>query len=341
MFILRSVEESDLDSLYELSQLMIFINLPSDRGLIEQKIARSIISFKTPSQDLAKNYYIFVLEDTQTKKVVGVSMVHAQHGTESEPHFFLQVDQEHKYSQTLNTGFVHGTLKLGMDQNGPTEIGGLILHPDFRKSPEKFGKQISFTRFLYMAIHPSKFKSEIHSELLPPLDKKGNPPLWEAVGRRFMNMNYHEADILSRANKEFILSLFPSDNIYQTLLSLEARDAIGKVGKDTVPVKKMLESIGFSYINQVDPFDGGPHYRCELDKIKPIKDKITGILEQGEVGENATAALVHIPNKEHDFLAIKAMIEFKENKIILNPEIDSNFTIPWGKESIAINFASY
>lgn len=76
---------------------------------------------------------------------------------------------------------------------------------------------------------------------MPPFDNKGNSPLWEAIGRRFMNMDYHEADILSRSNKEFILSLYPAENIYQTLLPFDARDAIGKVGKDTEPVRKMLE----------------------------------------------------------------------------------------------------
>src|SRR5690606_16580902 len=155
------------------------------------------------------------------------------------------VGQEAKFSQTINTGFVHGTLKLGLDPNGPTEIGGLILNPEFRGHAEKLGKQLSFVRFLFMAIAPERFKPMIHSELMPPLDKHANVPVWEAVGRRFLNMNYHEANVLSRSNKEFILSLFPSENIYQTLLPMDARQSIGKVGKQTEPVKRMLESIGF------------------------------------------------------------------------------------------------
>src|SRR5690606_1685193 len=119
-----------------------------------------------------------------------------------------------------------------------------ILDPQYRGSPGKLGKQLSFIRFLYMGLNKKHFKDEIHSELMPPFDKDGKAPLWEAIGRRFLNMNYHEADILSRSNKEFILSLFPSDTIYETLLPIEARFAIGKVGDDTKPVKKMLEEIG-------------------------------------------------------------------------------------------------
>ncbi len=272
MYILRSANIHDLDDLYDLSQLMLFINLPPDKEIIKSKIESSLRSFTKPSKRLWENYYLFVLEDLKTDRIVGASMIHAQHGTEDEPHYYFSVSQENKFSKSLNTGFIHGTLKLGLDTNGPTEIGGLILDPEFRKNNLKLGKQLSFVRFLYMGMNPSRFKETIHSELMPPFDNEGHAPLWEAIGRRFLNMEYHEADILSRSNKEFILNLFPADTIYMTLLPIDARNAIGKVGEETAPVKRMLESIGFKYTNEVDPFDGGPHYRAKLKEIKPVKE---------------------------------------------------------------------
>lgn len=323
MFILRSVQPKDLKDLYKLSNIMTFINLPPDEDLISAKIDSSIKSFHNPSKKLWENYYIFVLEDQASNEVLGVSMIHAQHGTENEPHFYLSVGQESKFSQTINTGFVHGTLKLGFDTNGPTEIGGLILNPEFRAHQEKLGKQLSFVRFLYMADHADRFKPMIHSELVPPLDKFGNSPLWEAVGRRFFNMNYHEADILSRSNKEFILSLFPSENIYQTLLPMEARESIGKVGKETEPVKRMLENIGFKYTFEVDPFDGGPHYRCPLKDIKPIKEKITGQLVDNRFEiSKSSEALIHLEHPDYDFFAVKAHLQVHgDGQVSMDPEI--------------------
>lgn len=312
MFILRNAKLSDLDDLYELSGKVLFINLPHDKEIIESKIKASLQSFHSPSKDFAQNYYIFVLEDTDVNRVIGVSMIHAQHGTEEEPHFYLKVSHENKYSSTINTGFVHGTLKLGLETDGPTEIGGLVVDPEYRGHSEKLGKQISFIRFLYMGLYPERFKSEIHSELMPPFDAFGKSPLWEAIGRRFMNMDYNEADLLSRSNKEFILSLFPADNIYMTLLPLEARNAIGKVGKDTEPVKKMLESIGFDYINEVDPFDGGPHYRCKLKDIKPIKNMLHAKLSfQKEVKEDQRF-LITFKHPEHDFFSLYIKGHLKE-----------------------------
>lgn len=298
-------------------------------------------SFHNPSKDLSKNYYIFVMEDSESKDILGVSMIHAQHGTEDEPHFYLTVGQEAKFSQTINTGFVHGTLKLGLDTNGPTEIGGLILNPDFRGSKEKLGKQLSFVRFLYMAINPDRFKPMVHSELMPPLDKHGNSPLWEAVGRRFLNMNYTEADILSRSNKEFILSLFPSENIYQTLLPMDAREAIGKVGKETEPVKKMLESIGFKYTYEVDPFDGGPHYRCVLKEIKTVKDRVTGTLVANEKfdAKDARDVIIALHKNGHDFFAVKASLNVHgDGQVSMDPRMVRELELKLPQKITAIPF---
>lgn len=339
MYILRSVQPQDLKDLLTLSQIMTFINLPPDEDLISEKISSSIRSFKHPQKDLSKNYYIFVLEDYESREILGVSMIHGQHGTENEPHFYLAVGQEPKFSQTINTGFVHGTLKLGLETNGPTEIGGLILNPAFRGHAEKLGKQLSFVRFLFMAMQPDKFKPLIHSELMPPLDKHGNSPLWEAIGRRFLNMNYHEADVLSRSNKEFILSLFPSENIYQTLLPIEAREAIGKVGKETEPVKKMLESIGFRYSYEVDPFDGGPHFRCPLKEIKPIKEKLTGTLVTNQIFDpnNTQEVLLSIDHPDHDFFAFKTNLQILGNgQYSIDPNVSTKFDMSMPQKITAI-----
>jgi len=307
MYILRNAVEDDLEQIFELSQLKVFINLPSDKKVLQTKIETSLRSFQKPSKKLEENIYVFILEETETNRILGVSLIHGKHGTENEPHFYLSVSRENKYSQSLNTGFIHGTLKFGHNQNGYTEIGGLILEPGHRGSPFKLGKALSFARFLYIAQHQTHFTDEIHVELMPPFDSNGNSPLWEAIGRKFLNMDYTEADILSRKNKEFILSLFPSETIYETLLPLFARDAIGKVGNETLPVKSMLESIGFQYTNEVDPFDGGPHYRAKKKDITLIKNSIEYQLKfediRGKRPEERKPFIINIDHSKYQFYA--------------------------------------
>lgn len=271
MILLREIQEKDLDELERFATIPGFINLPNDRDLLREKIQRSEASFNDRLENKADAKYIFVAEDLERHRVLGTSMIAAQHGTPDSPHFFFEVGSEEKFSETINTGFIHGTLKLKYDANGPSEIGGLVIDPDQRNSDARVGRQISFVRFLFLGLNKQRFRRKLLAELLPPLNKKGQSPLWEAIGRRFTNMDYWEADQLCQKNKEFIFSLFPSGKIYTTFLPAEARNAIGKVGKETEPVLHMLKKIGFDYKNHVDPFDGGPHLWATVDELVPLK----------------------------------------------------------------------
>lgn len=304
MFVIRNIVESDLEEIFELSQLMQFINIPSDKKLLSDLIHKSQKSFLKPSKKKEKNVFMFVCEDLERKKVIGVSLIHGLHGTEKEPHFYLKVGQEHKYSKSLNTGFIHGTLKFGHTSDGYTEIGGLVLDPGYRNHEYKLGKSLSFARFLFMGLNKELFTETIHVELMPPFDGQGKSPLWEAIGRRFLNMDYHEADVLSRKNKEFILSLFPQDTIYEALLPIDARDAIGKVGDQTKPVQRMLENIGFYYTEEVDPFDGGPHYRAKLEDISLVQNIEEYQLEKDkDFSESSGLYLINAQHNEYNFYA--------------------------------------
>ena len=288
MILLREIEDRDLEALERFAQIPGFINLPNDRDQLKERILRSQSSFRGDLPNPMEGKYLFVAEDLSQGRVVGTSMIAAQHGTVEAPHFYFEVGSEEKFSETINTGFIHGTLKLKYDTNGPSEIGGLVIDPEVRNSEERIGRQISFVRFLFLGLNRGRFKRKLLAELLPPLNKKGQSPLWEAVGRRFTNMDYWEADQLCQKNKEFIFSLFPSGKIYTTFLPAEARNSIGKVGKDTEPVLHMLKKIGFEYKNQVDPFDGGPHLWVSVDELLPVKKIVSGSFEAAAISEAAS-----------------------------------------------------
>jgi arginine N-succinyltransferase len=166
---------------------------------------------------------------------------------------------------------MHKILRIGYNYNGPTEIGGLVLHPTYRRKTEALGKWLSYVRFLYIGLHRASFRDEVLSELLPPLGADGTSPLWEALGRHFTGMSYQEADRVSQSNKEFIRALFPADSIYISLLPYSVQGLIGQVGPDTKGVEKMLRRIGFEYADRIDPFDGGPHFIAKTDDITLVK----------------------------------------------------------------------
>ncbi len=271
-FIVRSAREEDLEGLFALSQEVYFINLPDDRDILKHKIQVSIDSFNGEIEDKFAREYIFVLEDVLTSNIIGSSMIIARHGDPTEPHMYFELKEVQKYSETIHSGIIHNVLRMRFDEDGPTEIGGLVLNPQYRGHAAKLGRQLSFARFLFMKMRRRLFKDRVLSELMPPLTENGESVLWESLGRKFTNLSYPEADVLSRKNKEFVTSLFPKGEIYTCLLPGEARDAIGKVGEATEPVKHMLEKIGFRWKQHIDPFDGGPHYWAETDKITIMRD---------------------------------------------------------------------
>jgi len=321
MILLREIQEKDLDALERFSQIPGFINLTNDKDVLREKILRSLSSFREELTGKFDGKFIFVAEDTETHKVLGTSMIAGQHGTVESPHFYFEVGSEEKFSETINTGFIHGTLKLKYDNNGPSEIGGLVLDPEYRNSDARVGRQLSFVRFLFLSLNRGKFKRKILAELLPPLNKKGQSPLWEAIGRRFTNMDYWEADQLCQKNKEFIFSLFPSGKIYTTFLPAEARNSIGKVGKETEPVLHMLKKIGFQYKDQVDPFDGGPHLWAHVDEVLPIKKIKSLLLNSSSVSTDSPMREVGLLCKSRqssgEFRAVAVTAVIHEGKLHL------------------------
>jgi arginine N-succinyltransferase len=133
-------------------------------------------------------------------------------------------------------------------------------------------------------------------------------------------MDYWEADQLCSKDKEFIFSLFPSGKIYTTFLTAEARNAIGKVGKDTEPVLHMLKKIGFQYRNQVDPFDGGPHLWSNVEELIPVQNLRHGKFSWAEPSPGGAAKpisglLSRIKQAHGQFRAVHGQAFLEDGKV--------------------------
>jgi arginine N-succinyltransferase len=268
---IRAACLSDLSELFGLARFLNTVNLPDDEAAIARILEVSERSFRGEIENPRDREFIFLLRDCEAARAIGSSMVIAQLGRPGEPYIYLDVDREEKYSASLQKHFVHQVLSVRYSYDGPTEIGGLVVHPDCRNAPEKLGTLISFVRFLFIAIQRGDFRDELLAELLPPLESDGTSHLWEALGRHFTDMSYSDADRLSKRNKEFIRGLFPQGEIYATLLPPRAQAVIGAVGQQTRGVEKILRRVGFRYAERVDPFDGGPHFIARTDDVSLVR----------------------------------------------------------------------
>jgi arginine N-succinyltransferase len=301
VFLIRDIAPQDLDDFRRAAVHLDSVNLPDDRAALARIIERSQRSFAGDAAlPAADRCFVFVAESLETGDVVGTSMIFAQHGSRRAPHVFFEVLEEERYSETLDRHFVHRVLRIGYNYKGLTEVGGLVVRPEFRRNPERLGRLLSFVRFLYLARHRPAFRDEVLSELMPPLEADGTSLLWESLGRRFTGLSYQEADRLSQDNKEFIRTLFPQDPLYATLLPPHVQEMIGQVGPNTRGVERMLLEIGFSYAHRIDPFDGGPHFHAPTDSITLVRDT-----RPARVALAAAAGTPAAPEVEQAFLVAR------------------------------------
>ena len=154
--------------------------------------------------------------------------------------------------------FRHTYLTLRRCIDGPTEVGGLIVDPVHRQHPAKIGKQLSFVRFLYLAMYPERFEDEVLAEMMPPLTEERESLFWECYGKRVTGLSFREADKLSTKDKEFIEALFPPIPLYVSMFPVEVQEHIWKSWIGRARAVHLLEKIGLRFLRHVDPFDGGP-----------------------------------------------------------------------------------
>ncbi|MBI3302378.1 MAG: arginine N-succinyltransferase [Deltaproteobacteria bacterium] len=270
-FLLREATPADSSQILRLARLLDSINLPTEKHDLVALIQRAALSFRGKIKDRRDGAYLFVLEERATRRLVGTAMLIAKHGTPESPHFYLEMAADQRYSKTLKKMFNHTYLTLRRCIDGPTEVGGLIVDPAFRQSPAKIGKQLSFVRFLYLAMHPDRFEDEVLAEMMPPLTADKESLFWECYGKRVTGLSFREADKLSTKDKEFIEALFPSIPLYVCMFPVEVQEQLGKVGSESQGAVHLLEKIGLRFLRHLDPFDGGPFYGARVEDILLVR----------------------------------------------------------------------
>ncbi|MDO6822596.1 arginine N-succinyltransferase [Marinobacter sp. 1_MG-2023] len=271
MLLIRPLQESDLDDLYAMAQKAGkgLTTLPADRDLLQRKINLARETFNQRCAPEA-GLYLFALEDTETGKAVGISGIQARVGLD-------EVFYNYRLSVTVNASKELGvhvrtpTLHLTNDMTDTSEICSLLLSDDYQGGGN--GLLLSRCRFMYMDEFRKHFSEKVFAEMRGVSDEQGLSPLWDALGSKFFDMEFMEADMLSGlGNKAFIAELMPKFPIYLPMLPDSARAVIGRVHGNTAPALKMLEAEGFNFNGLVDIFDGGPVVEAFVHTIRTIRD---------------------------------------------------------------------
>lgn len=287
MMFIRPIEKRDKPTLLALAKKTGsgFTSLPDNEEHIEQRINRMIATMQGEAP-LGEQGYLFVLEDSETQQIVGVSAIEVAIGLDN-PWYDFHVSTQVHASKELGIYRSMKKLTLSNDHTGNSELCTLFLDPEYRKN--KNGQLLSKSRFLFIAAFKDKFSEKLIAEMRGVNDAQGNTPFWDGLGKHFFNLDFDQVDYQTGiGNKSFIAELMPKHAFYVDFLSEQAQQVIGEVHPNTLPARKILESEGMRYEGYVDIFDAGPTLEAYTQDLRIVKNSQlypVKISEQTNTGE--------------------------------------------------------
>jgi arginine N-succinyltransferase len=278
MFIIRPINEKDLDGLMQLLEKSGhgLTSLPRDPEVLKKRIRKSELSFLHREEGPGGEDYLFVMEELFTGRLVGVCAIISKIGG-FEPYYFYRLEKTHHESKVIHVKNDISSLHFHFIHNGPAEICSLYLHPEFRNAQN--GRFLSLSRFLFMAENRKYFEDQVIAELRGMVNDSGHSPFWDAVGAHFFKIDFPTADFLQVKNKRFIEEMMPKYPIIANLLPKDAQVVIGKVHPNTEPAKRILEQEGFRFSGLVGIFEPGPVLIADVDEIRAIRESVVGEIQ--------------------------------------------------------------
>ena len=320
MLVIRTARMADLDPLYELisSSTYGLTTLKITRDQLEERLEDSQFSFRRKPKKPVGQPYVFVMEDLDRGHVVGTCSIYSKVGG-FEPLYAYRLERVVRESHQLRTSREFEVLHLVKEHDGPTEIGSLFLHPDYRGGGH--GRLLSLSRFLFIGSFPDRFDTQVIAEMRGRVNADGQSPFWEAIGRHFFDIDFPKAEMATTVSKGFIADLMPKLPIYINLLSKEAQEVIGQVHENTKPALRLLEKEGFTCRNYVDIFDGGPTVECDLRNIESVRHSFRAKVT---IAEHSSSQDYLISNTSFDNFratAAKAAYDKESESVILSPVV--------------------
>ena len=269
MMIIRPITTADLPALVQLAGRtgVGLTTLPPNEAELAKRVDAAVASF-AGSALAADEIFLFVLEDTTARRIVGISGLATAVGLR-QPWYSYRVGLVVHASQELGLFTQTPTLFLSNDHTGHSELCSLFLDSEYRR--DRNGHLLSKSRFLFLAQYHERFSKKIIAELRGLSDDNGKSPFWESLGRHFFSMDFSQADYLTGIGKKsFVAELMPKHPLYTSFLKPDAQASIGQTHPLTIPARRMLEDEGFRYEGYVDIFDAGPTVECDVADVSAV-----------------------------------------------------------------------
>lgn len=330
MLVTRPARADDLDAICHLAELAGpgFTSLAVGREALSVRLNKSIASFRGKSSISPDHVYLLMLEDTDKNEVIGMSAVKAQIGIQ-DPFFNFRVLKVAQKSAVTGSRFDMEVLVLVNEYAGASEVGSLFVKDGYRGTGA--GRLISQARYMLIAADKARFGDQVISELRGHVSETGESPFWDAIGRKFFRMDFHEADKISaEKDNQFILDLMPKHPIYVALLPDAARDVIGQTHPAGVGARRYLEAEGFRYDGNIDIFDAGPSLSVPRDELTTLKDSRLESLHLAQTGLELPLKAMVSNDSITDFRCVFTQVAFIENDLHIGAPALSSLNLSSG-----------
>lgn len=320
MLLFRPLTFNDLPGLERLAVISggSMTTLPANRDHLNELINNTQQSLRKAVERPGGESYHFVLEDTTTGEIVGVSGIEAAVGL-SGPFYSYRMDEVVHASSELQIHNRIPALHLCQDYTGASRLYTLFMDAGHRS--EHNLHLLSRARMLFMAAHPERFAPRLIVELQGIADDNNQSPFWECLGRHFFNMDFNKANYLTGINsKGFIADLMPHYPVYVPLLSEAAQAALGKPREDMVEVLQLLEEEGFSYRNYVDIFDAGPTLEARTDNVRSLAQSKSLTVEITEDADSAGAEVTDVESRKLALISNEGLQNYRSLMLALDPD---------------------
>lgn len=332
--LVRIATIDDIDALLALARKggAGLTNLPPDRNALAARLRASAMAVADPG---APGPIILVL--ALEERLIGCGMVFPRIGVEW-PFYSYRISRTNQRSAVTGKRVSFRMLTLTNDLDGFSEVGGLLVDPAFQGRAA--GALMSRSRYLFIACHRERFGRQVIADLRG-VHVDGRSPFWDAVGRRFYDMPFEEADQLNAlTGNQMIADLGPRHPIHVNLLSDEAQAAIGQPHADGRRARDLLLAEGFREDGYVDIFDAGPTLIAEIDSLASIRssriDRLDGVAPPGGGADTVDSLIAaHVGA---DFRVVRAPVRRAAAGIAIAPETAAALKLGMGDAARHVRF---
>ncbi len=275
MYVVRPVEIADIPALEVLAAVAApgVHTLPKTRDAIVRSVERSVASFAAQVEIRSEESYVFVLESTLDKTILGTAAILATAGTNGT-YFAFRNDVVQQVSRDLNISHNVHALTLCSELTAYSQLSSFFVSNMRQAGVE--ASLLSRARLLFAAIAPHRFGDRFFVSLAGVTDANGESPFWNALGKKFFQMDFLDAErvIEGARNRTLIVELMPHYPVYVPLLPGDAQAAMGQIHPEGEVPFGLLTDEGFEADDYVDIFDGGPILQAHKKSLHSLSNSM-------------------------------------------------------------------